>query len=60
MTDDQRQILESFPEEDRGLVAEGVPSLIPAQTLDDPVEAAQYKAKMKQEKMYEARKERAK
>jgi len=55
LTEDQRRLLESFPEEDRGLVPEGIPQLIPAQALDDPIEAAAIKAKMKQEKMREAR-----
>jgi len=54
LTDEQRKILASFPEADRGVVSDEAAKVMPA-VADDPVEAAAYKAKMKQEKMRERR-----
>ena len=61
MTDEQKQILESFPAADRGIFGEGdddedAPAL--QEIEEDPVEAAALKAKIKQKAMKERRQRR--
>lgn len=57
LTEEQLRILQSFPERDRGVfdpdADEG-----PIKPIDDPLEAAAMKAKLKQQKMRAAKDER--
>ena len=58
LTEEQKKILLSLPEKDRGIFnSEDMPQQIPGlQVLDDPIEAAALKAKIKQKKMRQAHK----
>ena len=60
LTEEQRKILQSFPDQDRGIFnPDDLPKQIPGlQMLEDPLEAAAMKAKLKQKKMRQAHKAR--
>lgn len=62
MTEEQRKLLHSFPDKDRGVfnIDDQLPTMIPGfvRPIEDPLEAATLKAKIKQQKMRAAKLER--